>query len=141
MGIPSLAMALEAGSAVASGLSARGQAKAEEERGRINAYIGKTRAIQTATTNVETLNSELGTLRATLAQNNQGMNAGTMPFFNELARTRLREGRIQRNNELSGAEDARMGAAAAGQRAAWAPIIGIGKAAPSLYDMWQLRQG
>lgn len=141
MGVPMLATAIQAGGAVASGLAAHGQAKAEEERGRINAYIGKTRAIQTATTNVEALNSELGTLRATLAQNNQGMNAGTMPFFNELARTRLREGRIKRNNELAGAEDARMGAEAAGQRAAWAPIIGIGKAAPSLYDMWQLRQG
>ncbi|MDR9393989.1 MAG: hypothetical protein RI571_06630 [Roseovarius sp.] len=121
-------------------MSARGQAKAEQERGEINAYIGETRATQTATTNVEQLNSELGTLRATLAQNGQGMNAGTMPFFNELSRVRLREGRIQSNNERMGAEDSRMQAKAAGQRAAWAPVIGIGKAAPSLYDMWQLRQ-
>lgn len=139
MGIPTIALAVQAGSAVAGGMAARGQAKAEEERGRINAYIGRTRAMQTATTNVENLNSELGTLRATLAQNGQGMNAGTMPFFNELARTRLREGRIKRNNELAGAEDSRMQAEAAGQRAAWAPVLGLGKAAPSIYDMWQLR--
>lgn len=140
MGVPTMALATRAGTAVAGGLAARGQAKAEQEMGRINAYIGETRAIQTATTNVEQLNSELGTLRATLAQNGQGINAGTMPFFNELSRVRMREGRIQTNNERSRAEDSRMQARAAGQRAAWAPIIGIGKAAPSMYNIWELRQ-
>ena len=49
MGLPALTLGFQAGSSVLGGLGARADAKAQQKQAEINAYIGKTRAIQTDT--------------------------------------------------------------------------------------------
>lgn len=139
--LPMVTMGLQAGSSILGGMGAMQKARAEREHAERNAFIGETRAMQTTAAMTRDLGSELGTLRATLAANGQGLDGGTMPFMQELRRTRLRERRIAVGSERQGAADWRTqgrNATAGGRMAMLSGIVGAG---PSLFDMWELGKG
>lgn len=138
--LTNLALGSAALAPVFTGLAGRAQAKGEEMRARANAEIGRTRAAQTDTTARQDLNSELATLRTTLATNAQPMNTGTAAIFNELRRTRSRERRITTGNEMRGAADWSMAASNARAGGRNALLGGFIQAAPSMFDLAQTRR-
>ena len=85
MGDPvTMALGAQVGSSIFGGLSGAAEAKGEKQRAEANAYIGRTRAIQTDTDARQGLNDELATMRATFATNDQKPGVGTLAIFNEL---------------------------------------------------------
>lgn len=132
--------ALPAISAVAGGLASRAEAKAVEEQNRVNAFIGRTRAVQTDTSAREGLNSELGTLRATFAANGQRATVGTEAVFNELRKVRSRDRRIEFGNRMQEASSYNMAANAARTSGRMGMLGGIIKAAPSVFDVIAMKK-
>lgn len=130
------ALVAQAGGSILGGLAGSAEAKGEKKRAEINTYIGRTRAIQTDVEAREGLESELGTMRAALAQNGQRQNVGTMALFNELRRVRGRERRIEYGNRMAEAADWKMAAKNAKAKASGALIGGIIKAAPSMFSLY-----
>lgn len=141
MGVPALAIGAQGASSLFSGLAGAAEAKGEKQRAEINAYIGRTRAIQTDTDARVGLNDELGTMRAALAANGQKPNLGTMALFDELRRQRGRERRVEYGNRMSEVADWKMAGKNASAKARSSIISGIGKAAPSMFDLYQLSKG
>lgn len=141
MGDPvTLALGAQAGSSIFSGLAGSAAAKGEKQRAEINAYIGRTRAIQTDTAAREGLDSELATLRATLGANEQKMNVGTLELFNELRAVRGRERRIEVGNRMAEVADWKMAGKNASAKATGSLVGGIIGAGPSLFDIYQYKQ-
>lgn len=139
MGLPSIVAGAQAGTAILGGLGARQEAKAQQQQAEINAYIGKTRAMQTDTAAREGLSAELANFRTVMAANAQKAGVGTLKVMQDLRDVRGRERRVDvanRNQEASGYKMQAQAYAAQGRNAM---ITGIGKAVPSLYDMYQLR--
>lgn len=125
---------------VGAGLGAMGQlqqAKAEKAQAERNAFIGRTRAVQTATASAEGLVSELAEMRAALADN--GQRGGAVELFRAVRATRDRERRVEFGNRMQEASDYRMrgrnAMAGAGMRATGTLL----QAAPSMFDLYQLR--
>lgn len=137
MATPVIALALQAGTAVAGGMAARAQAKGEQERAQINSYIGRTRALQTDTTSRQGLESELGSIRAAMGANQQRPGVGTLEMINELRDVRGRERRINFGNRNAEAADWALAGRNAGGRAKAALGLGLIKAGPSLFDLYQ----
>lgn len=135
-----LGLALQAGSAVSAGVSGFTAAKGEQERAKVNSFIGRTRAIQTDTAAREGLEGELGTLRAALGANEQKAGVGTLAMVDELRSVRDRDRRIQVGARMSEAADWRMAGANAGNKATGALIGGAIKAGPSLFDLHELKK-
>lgn len=129
---------LSAGNAVAGGISAYGKAQGEKQIAENNAYIGRTRAIQTDVSARDGLNAELGTLRATLAGNGQRPTVGTQGVFDELRKVRSRDRRIEYGNRMSEAADYRMQAKNAGKAGGAALLGGLMKAGPSLFEAYDV---
>ena len=140
MGVPMLALGAQAGSSVLGGLGARADAKAQQQQATINAYIGKTRAIQTDTAAREGLSAELANFRTVMATNAQKAGVGTFEVQQDLRDVRSRERRVDVANRNQEASAYRMQAAAYGAQGRAAMIGGFAKAAPSLFDMYQLRR-
>lgn len=138
-GMAPLTTLIGAGSAVASGVSAYAAGKADEEANRINAYIGRTRAMQTDATARENLDTELGTLRATFAANGQRPTVGTAEIFNELRRVRSRDRRIEFGNRMQEASAYNIAANNARSSARAGLWGGMAKAAPSVMDYLEMR--
>lgn len=138
-GITALTTAMTGASALAGGLAAHAEGKAAEEQAKINAYIGRTRAGQTDVSARESLNSELGTLRATFAANGQRPTVGTEAIYNELRKVRARDRRIEFGNRQQEASAYDMAAANAKSEGRWGLIGGITKAAPSVFDVMRIK--
>ena len=136
--IPLMTLGMQAGSQIMAGKAAKADARAQKQVAEINAYIGRTRAIQTDTNAREGLNSELATLRATMAGNAQRPGVGTLEMFSELRRVRDREGRIAAGNARQEQADFRTEGRNAERKGDQAMLTSWGKAAPSLFDMAQL---
>lgn len=130
-------MALGAASSVATGIAGYQAAKGEQERAKINAYIGRTRALQTDVSARQGLESELGSMRAVMGANQQRPGVGTMAMINELREVRGRERRINVGNRMSEAADWKLAASNAGTAARGALVGGFIKAGPSLFDLYQ----
>ena len=140
MGDPvTLSLIFGAASAGAQGIAASQQANAEREKAEINAYIGKTRAIQTGAGLSESLASELATMRAAVAGNGQGRGQGAFTLFQSLNTIRSREKQVAVANENQTAADWRYEAKAAGSRGRAALGMGLVNSAPSMFDLWQYR--
>lgn len=110
----------KAGGAILGGLGGRAEAKAQQQQAEINAYIGKTRAIQTDTAARESLSSELANFRTVMATNQQKAGVGTYEVMQELRDVRNRERRVEvsnRNQESSAYKMQARAAAAAGRAA------------------------
>jgi len=133
------ALAASAIGSVAQGMSASGQAKAQQEQAQINAYIARTRALQTDTDAKKGLDSELGEFRSALGANQQAPGVGTLEILRELRDVRGRERRISVGNRMSEAADFRMTANAAGSRGRSAMLGGFINAGPSLFSLYEAR--
>lgn len=134
-GAAPLAYIAQAGTAIAGGLSAYSESKAEQEQAKINSFIGQTRAMQTDVSAREGLESELGTMRATMAANGQRPTVGSDAVFQELRRVRGRDRRVEFGNRMQEASAYKMQAQAAGGAAKMGLAGGFLKAAPSLFDL------
>lgn len=132
-----LATALQAGGAIFSGVAGMQQASAAKEQAKINAYIGQTRAAQTDTAARDGMNTELASMRNTLAAMGQRPGVGTFEIFQELRRERGRERRIEFGNAMSQAADYRNQARAI--KPGYALAGGFIKAGPSLFDLYDMR--
>lgn len=140
MGLPAIALAMEAGSAVAGGVQAASAAKGEQQRAEINSYIGRTRAIQTGATAREGLTDELATFRNNLAGMGQNAGVGTFTLMQELRRVRGRDQRIEVGNRNQEAADWRLAGKNAGRAATGAMVGGILKAGPSLFTLYDINR-
>lgn len=113
-------------------------AKAEKAQAERNAYIARTRAVQTDVAAREGLAGELATMRATLAAN--GQRGGAETLFDALVAARGRERRVEFGNRMLEASDWRMqgrNAMAKGRSGALAQMFG---GAQSMFDLYQLRK-
>lgn len=114
-------------------------AKADKAQAERNAFIGRTRALQSDTSARQGMNDELSTMRATLAANGQG--GGAMEIMRALRETRGRERRVEYGNRMQEASDWQMqgrNAMARGRAKALGQVVSAG---PSLFDLYQMRGG
>lgn len=133
-----ISTAVGIGGTILGGLGARSEAKAEQRQAEKNAYIGRTRAIQTDTVARQNLASDLGSARAVFGANQQGMNVSVLEVLGDIRRQSERERRISVAGEMSRAADFRTAASNAGTRGRYA-LLGAGaRAAPDLYDLYQM---
>jgi hypothetical protein len=139
-GAAPIAYGLQAASGIASGLSAYAGAKSQAEQAKVNAFIGRTRAIQTDVSAREGLESELGAMRAAFAANNQRQTVGTSEVFSELRRVRARDRRVEFGNRMQEASAYKMQASAARSEAGMGLLGGFMKAAPSVFDIYDWRK-
>ena len=139
-GTATLATALPAISAIAGGMSTMAEAKSVKEQNKVNAYIGRTRAMQTDVAAREGMSAELGTLRATFAANGQRPTVGTEAVFNELRRVRGRDRRIEFGNRMQEASSYNMAAKSAASQGRAGLIGGFIKAAPSVFDVLEMKK-
>lgn len=138
MGLPALALGAQAGSSILGGLGGRAQAKAQQKQAEINAYIGKTRAIQTDTAARESLSSELANFRTVMATNQQKAGVGTYEVMQELRDVRNRERRVEVANRNQEAGAYKMQAAAYGAAGRAAMIGGFAGAAQPIFSLFDL---
>lgn len=138
MGIAGVGLAIQVASAVASGVSGFMAAQGEKKRAEINAYIGRTRAIQTGNVARQNLESELGSYRSVLAGNGSPMDSANYDLLSEVRKIRERERRIGVANEMSGVYDQQLAAKNAGAKAFGSLISGFGRAAMPLSNLIQL---
>lgn len=122
-------------------LGAAGQmqaARAEKAQAERNAYIGKTRAMQTDTAiRTETLD-DMAAMRAALAANGQTAGSAT-ELFRALRDSRAQQRRVEFSNRMQEASDWRMqgrNAMMEGRMKAGSTLF---SAAPSMFDLYQLR--
>jgi hypothetical protein len=134
-----LTTALPGIAAIAGGMGENAEAKAMEEQAKINAYIGRTRAGQADVSARESLNSELGTLRATFAANGQRPTVGTEAIFNELRNVRARDRRIEFGNRQQEAASYDMQAKNYKSKGKFGLLGGVIKAAPSVFDVMSMK--
>lgn len=137
-----MAQAALIASIASAGLGAVGTmqgAKADKAQAERNAFIGRTRALQTDAAAREGMNDELATMRATLAAN--GQPGGAMEIMRALRDTRGRERQVEYGNRMQEASDWRMqgrNALAGGRSKAAGQLFSAG---PSIFDLYQLRRG
>lgn len=132
-------LALQAASAGLGAMGTMQGAKAEKAQAERNAFIGRTRALQTDTAAREGLNDELATMRATLASNGQA--GGAFELMRALRDTRGRERRVEVGNRMQEASDWRMqgkNALAQGRSKALSQVASAG---PSLFKIYAMRGG
>lgn len=139
--LPALALATQAAGPIVSGIMANSAAQAEKKRNDINAFIGRTRAIQTDTSARQGLESELGTLRAAFGGNGDRPSVGTFEIMDELRQTRDRERRINFGNRMSEAADYKQAGRNAAARGRGGLLTGLVKSGPSLFDLYDYSQG
>lgn len=135
------ALIASAVSSVAGGLAGASEAAAEKKRAETNAYIGRTRAIQTDTVARQGVESEIGTMRAVFGANSQEFNPATFEVMRALRDVRSRERRIEVGNRNAEAADFRMQAANAGARGRAAMFRGFAGAVQPTFSLFQLRRG
>tara|TARA_R110000868_G_scaffold237132_9_gene491605 strand:- start:17527 stop:17952 length:426 start_codon:yes stop_codon:yes gene_type:complete len=132
------AVALKAGSAIGGAFASRSQGIQEQKNANLNAFIGRTRALQTDTAARQSLSSELASARNAFAANGDNPSVGTFGILNEIRTAGDRNRRIAVGNEKSAANDytqAGINARAKGQRGF---VSGLAKAGPSLFQIASL---
>jgi len=130
-------LALQAGSSIVGGLAGRAEAQGQVQMAQANAYIARTRALQTNAAARRGLESEMASVRNVLGANGQPMNVGVMDMLRQVQEDRSREMRIEVGNRRAEEADWRMrgaNASAAGQASV---LSGFAKAGPSLFDLYQ----
>lgn len=136
--ITTIALGTKAAGSIFEGLAGASQARAEKKQAEINAYIGKTRALQTDAAARDGMNSELASMRAAFASAGEPLNVGTSAIMNELRRVRGNERRTAVANENQSVGDWQRYAASAGQKSKASLLGGFIGAGPSLFDLSQL---
>lgn len=137
MGDPvTTSLLLKAGSAAVGGVSAFSEAQASKEASEINAFIGRTRAMQSDTSARQGLESELGNMRAVLGANADRPSVGTIEIMNDLRENRNRERRITFGNAMQQAYGFQRQAAGYGAQGTADLALGLLKAGPSIFDLF-----
>ena len=137
--VTTAALGAKAAGSIFEGLAGNAQARAEQKQAKINAYIGKTRALQTDAAAREGMTAELAAMRAAFAASGEPLSVGTAAIMDELRRVRGNERRTAVANERQTAGDWNRYAASAGQKARASVLGGFIGAAPSMFDLWQTR--
>lgn len=139
-GAATAATAMQVVGGLASTAATMAQAGAAKRQAENNAFIGRTRALQTDASARSGLESELGTMRAIMGANNQGMNVGTFEMFRGLRANRDRERSVAYANQMQEAAGFRAQARAAGTSQALALPVGLARTGQSIFDLYQLRK-
>ena len=134
--VTTIALGSKAAGSIFEGLAGGAQARAEKKQAQINAYIGRTRALQTDAAAREGMNSELASMRAAFASAGERLNLGTAAIMDELRRVRGNERRTAVSNENQTASDWNRYAASAGMKAKASVLGGFIGAAPSLFELY-----
>lgn len=135
---PLIATGLQAGTSILGGMAGKAEAQGEVQRANTNAYIARTRAIQTGAAATADLNDEMATMRATMASNGEIPGVGSFEIMRKLGETRLRERRIAVGNEKQVARDWDTQAKNSKAKGNAALALGIGGAAQPMFDLYQL---
>lgn len=133
------ALFLKAAIPITQGIMGAAQAKSQKERAEANAYIGRTRAIQTDASARFGLSDELSTMRNAFGGAGQAPGVGTLEIMRELRRTRDSERRVNYGNRMSEAADYRAQARGYGGAATASMLGGFIKAGPSLFDIYDYK--
>lgn len=135
-----LSLGAKAASGVFAGMSARSRAKAEQKQAEVNAYIGRTRAIQTDTVARANMDAELGSFRAaSAAMGRPGV--GVLDMMREITDIRERERRIEVGNRMQESRDYAMAGRNAQMAGRTAMVGGLLQAAPSIFDLGDYARG
>ncbi len=133
---PALALGAQAATGILGGMQAKADAEAQKQQAEINSYIGRTRAMQTDVSARDGLNLEMAEMRAAIATAGEKANTGTLAIFNGMRKARGRDRRIEYGNDMAVSADYRNQANSINPNMAL--LGGVMKAAPSIYDMYQL---
>lgn len=136
MGPELLALGAKAAMPILGGFQAMQAGKDQKAQAEINAKIAKTRADQVDTQARKGLESELGSVRATLGSNNQRPGVGTLAYTDDLREEGDRTRRIQVGNQNQAAEDSRASGQVADSNGRMGMLGGFAKAGPSLFDLY-----
>lgn len=134
------ALLLQAAGPIAGGIAAMQQAKGQKEAAEVNAYIGRTRALQADAAARSGLDSELATMRATFAANQQRPGVGTLEIMRELRKVRGTERAVEFSNRMQESADYRMAGKNAMAKGTGALLTGFVNAGPSLFDFYNYRR-
>lgn len=134
------ALGLKAATGIFSGLSSYRKAQGLKQDAEANAFIGRTRAIQTDTDARQGLDSELGEIRSALAANGQPQNVGTLEIMKDLRSTRDRERRINFANRMQESRSFSQQAQGYGQQARLGLVTNFARSGQSLFDLYQSRK-
>lgn len=132
-------LALQAGTAAASGIGAMRAAAGEKEKAEINAFIGKTRAMQVGSSARFDTESEVGSIRSALAANGAKMDASSFDLIGGVRNIRENSRRVDIANEKMGIYDNVLNARNARNKQAGIAISTIGRTAIPLTQMLALR--
>lgn len=132
------ALVMQGTSAVMGGMSARAEAKGQQQQARINAYEARTRAMQQDTSERQGLGGELAAYRSVMASNGQAPGTGTLDVMRELREARGRERRINVGNRMSEMFDFERRGENAASKGRWGLLTGFAKAGPSMFDLYQM---
>ena len=133
-----LALVAQGASSVLGGMSSMSAARSERDQANRNAFIGETRAQQTAAEIMATAAEEMSTMRATMAANGQ---TGGAEFWREAFRNRRRDARISVQNERDTAEGYRAQGRVAMARGRADMIRGFAGAVDPAYGLYQHYKG
>ena len=125
----------------AKAFSSLQEAQAMQENADINAYIGRTRALQTDTTARQSLTSELGSIRAAFGANGDRPGVGTFEVMQELRDTRNRERRIEFGNDMQSVYDYKRKGRNAMQAGRLGFVTQMAKTGSSMFDLYQRSGG
>lgn len=125
---------------VFSGISAFQGRKAQQKAAERNAFVGRTRALQSDAAARAGLESELGTMRAVMGANAQGANVGTFEMFKALRETRGRERDVEFGNRMNEVYGFRTDAANNRRAAAMTIPVTLGQSAQSIFSLYDHNQ-
>jgi hypothetical protein len=132
--------AFSVASPILQGIAAKQAGEAAAKQSDINAYIGRTRAMQSDTVSRQNMESELGTARAAIRANQQGGSVGTFELLRDLRETRGRERRIERGSYMQQVWDFESQARNSRRKGAWGIPMGVARAVPSILDLYRVHQ-
>jgi hypothetical protein len=134
------ALATKAAIPIAQGVMGFASAKSQQERARANAYIGRTRAMQTDTAARQGLSDELSMMRNAFGASGQRPSVGTLEIMSDLRAARDSERRVQYGNRMSEVAGFNSQARAAGGQAFGSLLGGALRAGPSMFDIYEYRR-
>lgn len=135
MGDPvTMALGAQAIGKIAGGVGDYQNAKLQKQQAEDNAYIGRTRAMQTDAISRETLNRDLGSIRAGLASSGQGVNLGSGALMDAYRTASSQQRAISYGNAMT--QSYQYQQQANGIHPGLSLISGFAGAAPSMFSLF-----
>lgn len=130
-------LALTAGSSILGGVSSYNQAKGMQDQANLNASIARTRALQADASSRQSMEQQLGNMRTAFAQGGIKPGVGTLNLLDSYRQTQAQDRTITKANNVAQAGAYDLQAQSYGSAANGALIQGLGKAGPSIFDLYQ----